>query len=929
MRTSAKRRRKPAVEWLEGRELLAFTFSPVLEYPLPTAASAPVDVAIGADGAVWITESAGNKIARFDPKTSQFNEYVVPTSNATPYRIVPGGNGDASLYFTERTGGKLGRITTSGAITEAPVTDANDNPIPNSPLVSLTYDPLGSAIYATQSNAQQVGLFTVGDFFEYVPFQPGQYRPTASAPNSENWGVAFDRGLQTTAVYFTERDADKIAVFESDPNNNFVTTEYALAAGSQPLDIVKGPDGAFWFTQFGTSKIGRIDPVTRAITEYATPTANSGPWGITSGNGYLYFTESTANKIGRIELRENDTPAITEYALSAGATPRGITVDDSKQVWFAQEGANTLGLFYGDAPTPAYAFTAAVPLPSGHYYPIGLASSPDGHLYAYMYQTSDQAPSQDGVAVIDVTALTAQEVPLQARGFPPFGAGAIGGGWMAVDTQGRLWLGGSSLGTNVFQVLPQYGIFENIPLTSFASLVRSPDGQSMYGPFFNVNENDTYDGFAKFDLSGRTNLSLPLAFIGNGTFDSSGNLWTIAWDLNVNSVIARTDPGGSTTTFPVKGLNAGLFQPGESITIGPDGNVWFTYNFSVAIGRLIPSTGEVTLFPTDNSGPSGTPLISLVSAPDGNLYFLDTLKNALIRLEPATGTQTPFPIPTSISQQSSFPINTLAVGPDGNLWVSSSDPEKPAVLRFTLPKAAAAPVPTVGSYLDQVHGQLTGSTLSNDRRSTLLSRALGRHGGISAETPLGSLPDSQRSRVLGRLASAVLRSPEYRRAELERLSFSTLRHPADARLLHARAPLGSVRLKLLGSRAYLEARAQGGPDTLVTSLYHDVLGRTPSATESRRWENALAHGGSRIALAKRLTFSPEGLATSVQRSFRQFLGRPAEPNELAAGARLLRRSRSTNALVHALVTSPEFVARLNGHSETRWSDPGQRRSLVP
>src|SRR5262245_6878971 len=51
---------------------------------------------------------------------------------------------------------------------------------------------------------------------------------------------------------------------------------------SGPTNIVTGPDGNLWFTEFNADKIGRITP-SGAITEFTVPGAGSGPAGITSG----------------------------------------------------------------------------------------------------------------------------------------------------------------------------------------------------------------------------------------------------------------------------------------------------------------------------------------------------------------------------------------------------------------------------------------------------------------------------------------------------------------------------------------------------------------------------------------------------------------------------------------------------------------------
>jgi virginiamycin B lyase len=73
-------------------------------------------------------------------------------------------------------------------------------------------------------------------------------------------------------------------------------------AGSVPLEITAGPDGALWFTEINANQIGRISPLGQhTVTELAIPTANSGPVGIAAGpGGTLWFTEANANQIGQV-----------------------------------------------------------------------------------------------------------------------------------------------------------------------------------------------------------------------------------------------------------------------------------------------------------------------------------------------------------------------------------------------------------------------------------------------------------------------------------------------------------------------------------------------------------------------------------------------------------------------------------------------------
>jgi streptogramin lyase len=58
-------------------------------------------------------------------------------------------------------------------------------------------------------------------------------------------------------------------------------TEFPLStAVSEPEGIATGPDGALWFTEAGTNKIGRITAA-GVITEFPVPTAGSSPTDIT------------------------------------------------------------------------------------------------------------------------------------------------------------------------------------------------------------------------------------------------------------------------------------------------------------------------------------------------------------------------------------------------------------------------------------------------------------------------------------------------------------------------------------------------------------------------------------------------------------------------------------------------------------------------
>ena len=100
------------------------------EFRIPTAKSQPGYMTLGADGALWFTEIAGNKIGRITT-TGEISEFSIPTPKSQPYSIAAGPDGN--LWFVEFTGNKIGRITPSGTITEFEIPTADSQPVAISP----------------------------------------------------------------------------------------------------------------------------------------------------------------------------------------------------------------------------------------------------------------------------------------------------------------------------------------------------------------------------------------------------------------------------------------------------------------------------------------------------------------------------------------------------------------------------------------------------------------------------------------------------------------------------------------------------------------------------------------------------------------------------------------------------------------------------
>src|SRR5262249_30570820 len=174
-----------------------------------------------------------------------------------PWRITVGP--DNNLWFTEKSAGKIAKITTGGTLTEYAVSAAPWD---------ITSGPDGNLWFTEKSTPptpDKVGKSTTsGSITEYN--LPGM-------STNDPHGIASALGIDGN-LWLAEYGADKIAKVTTSGS----VTEYALASGSGPEEITAGPDGRLWFTEKGANKIGAIDTA-GTITSYAL-SAGSSPHGI-------------------------------------------------------------------------------------------------------------------------------------------------------------------------------------------------------------------------------------------------------------------------------------------------------------------------------------------------------------------------------------------------------------------------------------------------------------------------------------------------------------------------------------------------------------------------------------------------------------------------------------------------------------------------
>jgi streptogramin lyase len=128
-----------------------------------------------------------------------------------------------------------------------------------------------------------------------------------------------------------------------------------------------------------------------------------------------------------------------------------------------------------------------------------------------------------------------------------------------------------------------------------------------------------------------------------------------------------------TKSFPLSPANINVANFSSQITVGPDGNIWFTE--PGAIGILTPSTGTVTQVSLPNTGGTQIPA-AITVGPDGNIWFTESVPNAggtaFVSSSVGVINTTTHKYVTEFATPASSQPDGITAGPDGNIWFTES-----------------------------------------------------------------------------------------------------------------------------------------------------------------------------------------------------------------------------------------------------------------
>jgi streptogramin lyase len=306
-----------------------------------------------------------------------------------------------------------------------------------------------------------------------------------------------------------------------------VINEYpTLTAGSGPVVITTGPDGALWFTEGNVDKIGRMTTAGVNTNEFSDGSPGSFPNGIALGpDNRLWFTEYSTNQIGAMTT----TGTVQQYSGLTGSNPAFIVKGSDNAMWFTEfsnGGAGKIGRIT----------TSGVLHESGDGSgPWEITSGPDGALWF----------AESNSSSIGRMAITGTLIAQYPTGQPfPYN--------IAVGPDGAVWF-------------TECATFGNPSSTKVDSIGR-------------VTLAGTVTEYPV-----KTQGSCP-----NGiTAGPDGNMWFVENGYLLGppgaSAVGKITMTGAVTEYPLANPTAGPMY----ITKGPDGNLWFTENSASKIGEVV------------------------------------------------------------------------------------------------------------------------------------------------------------------------------------------------------------------------------------------------------------------------------------------------------------------------------------------------------
>jgi len=287
----------------------------ITEYDLPDKTSEPHEVLVAPDGMIWYADFVRPYVVKMNPETAEFTEYRLPDlkpgfpagSNCFEMdkegTLWLGGLKQGGAYKIERTTGKI----TSWKLPSSESAHSHAGCLALSPDGSVWVRETMSGGQGGEQHEWRLDPKT-GKFISYSPY-----------PDDMKIVPAVNRLPQGTGYLGGFGDLS----YEEEATRERKRQIYGTAIDSR---------GFYYMADIGAGSVAKIDPETKAVTFYETPTPNSAPRRMDmDSQDRLWFAEYRAGKVGMFDTKTNsfqEWPLPTPYA-----GPYDVKYDKNGDVW--------------------------------------------------------------------------------------------------------------------------------------------------------------------------------------------------------------------------------------------------------------------------------------------------------------------------------------------------------------------------------------------------------------------------------------------------------------------------------------------------------------------------------------------------------------------------------------------------------------------
>lgn len=297
----------------------------ISEYAVPWEGTRPRDPYVAPDGRVWFVGQGGNYLAVFDP-ASRAMERVEIDEGTHPHNLIVDAQGH--VWYAGNRNGMIGRYDPArGEFTRYPMPDSTVRD-PH----TLIFDGKGN-IFFTAQGAGHVGRLNM---------TTGKVDLMAVGERTRPYGIIVDGAGQP---WFTLFGTNKLARIDT---NTLQLQEYTLPEGARPRRIAVGGDGrTIWYVDYARGFLGRLNPVTGEVKEFASPGGTSArPYAMTSDDrGRIWYVE-TGSRPNRMVAFD---PAREEFVVNQPVGAEGpntvrhmIYHQPTRSIWYGAD-ANVIG----------------------------------------------------------------------------------------------------------------------------------------------------------------------------------------------------------------------------------------------------------------------------------------------------------------------------------------------------------------------------------------------------------------------------------------------------------------------------------------------------------------------------------------------------------------------------------------------------------